>query len=153
MAGLCQDCDGCCRVFEVPAVDKAFGEPCKHLGRTLLGPGCKIYADRPDACQHYVCLWLDSHRRLEVAPLSDELRPNVCHVVMGWPWGKDRETLFVYPYPDYPNAWRLAPVSDHLRLILSRGGKIVVVTGAQRIAIKGDMAVIGTEEEFASLLS
>ena len=99
MAGLCQDCTGCCVVLEVKDVNKAFGEPCKHLGATLFGKGCQIYHQRPDACQHYVCLWLDSQRRPEVPTFGEALRPDVCHVVMGWPWGTDRETLFVYPYP------------------------------------------------------
>lgn len=153
MAGHCADCDGCCRVFEVKPVDKAFGEPCKHLGRTLVGPGCTIYETRPDVCRNYVCLWLDSQRRTDVPSLPEALRPNVCKVVMGWPWGVEKETLFVYPYPGYENNWRIPPVSNHLRMILARGGKIVVVTGKTRIAINRDMAVIGTEEEFASVLS
>jgi hypothetical protein len=152
MAGLCADCDGCCRVFEVKEVQKPFGEPCKHLGSTVLGPGCRIYADRPQACQNYVCLWLDSQRRKDTERMAENLRPNVCKVVMGWPWGEDRETLFVYPYPSHPNAWRIPPVSDHLRMILSRGGKIVVVTGKHRIALRGDMAIIGTEDEFEQYL-
>lgn len=153
MAGHCADCDGCCRVFEVKAVDKAFGEPCKHLGRTAFGPGCTIYERRPVACQHYVCLWLDSQRRPHTAPLPDALRPNECKVVMGWPFGIERETLFVYPYPGHDDAWRKPPVSTHLQMILARGGKVVVVMGTQRIAINRDMAVIGTEEEFASILA
>lgn len=151
MAALCQDCTGCCEVFEVKEVNKAFGEPCKFLGKTPFGKGCTVYDVRPDACRHYICLWLDSQRRPEVEKLSNKLRPNVCKVVMGWPWGVDRETLFVYPYPGHPDAWRKPPVSDHLKMILSRGGKIVVVLQGRRIALKGDMAFIGTEEEFAEM--
>ena len=153
MAGHCQDCDGCCRVFEVPAVAKAFGEPCRHLGATAVGHGCRIYAERPEACQHYVCLWLDAQRRPESILSSPALRPDVCKVVMGWPWGVDKETLFVYPYPGHENAWRQPPVSDYLRGVLARGGKIAVVLGEQRIVLKDDMAVIGTEAEFAELLA
>lgn len=153
MAGHCQDCDGCCRVFEVKAVDKAFGEPCRHLGPTLFGHGCQIYNERPDACRRYVCLWLDSQRRPEVETMPEAMRPDVTHCVLGWPWGTDRETLFVYPYPGFDDAWQKPPVSQHLKGILARGGKVVVVVGDKRIAIKGDMAIMGTEEEFASILS
>lgn len=152
MAGLCADCTACCTVFEVKEVGKAFGQKCPHLGPTLFGPGCGIYADRPQPCKNYVCLWLDSQRRQGTEKMPEELRPDVCHVVMGWPWAKDRETLFVYPLPGYESAWRKPPVSSHLRLILSRGGKVVIVSGDKRIALKGTMAVIGTEEEFASIL-
>ncbi len=153
MASHCQDCTGCCTVFEVKPINKPFGVPCPHLGATLFGPGCTIYPDRPDACKRYVCLWLDSQRRAEVEQMPEDMRPDISHVVLGWPWGEDRETLFVYPYPGYENAWREGKIRDHLRMILSRGGKIVVVYGDKRIAIKGDMAFIGTEDEFARLTS
>lgn len=153
MASHCQDCTGCCTVFEVKEVHKGFGEPCKHIGKTLFGTGCQIYAERPDACARYVCLWLDSQRRIEVPNLPESLRPDVCKVVMGWPWGEDRETLFIYPYPDHDDAWKREPIGSYLRGILAKGGKIVVVTKDRRIAIKGDMAFSGTEAEFENLLS
>lgn len=153
MAGLCQDCTGCCIVLEVKGANKAFGEPCKHLGPTLFGKGCQIYAQRPDECNHYICLWLDSQRKDEVLSMPEDLRPDVCKVVLGWPWGTERDVLFVYPYPGHDTAWQRPPVSNYLRMILSRGAKIVVVTGKNRTVIKGDMAFVGTEEEFSELLS
>lgn len=160
MAGLCQDCDACCRVFEVDSVSgdpipvhKAFNQPCKFLGQTQHGPGCTIYNERPIACNHYICLWLDSQRRDDISTMSEALKPNACKVVMGWPWGEDRETLYVYPLPGYENNWRYPPVADHLRMILGRGGKVVVLVSGKRIVLRGDMAVIGTEEEFEKLLT
>lgn len=150
---MCQDCDGCCRVFEVKDVNKAFGEACKHLGPTLFGHGCQIYNERPDACRRYVCLWLDSQRRQEVESLPEQLRPDVTKVVLGWPWGTDRETLFVYPYPGHETAWQYGDVAQYLGAVLSKGAKVVIVAGDKRIAIKGDMAIVGTEDEFAEILT
>lgn len=152
MASHCQDCTACCTVFEIKPLDKPFGEACKHLGKTLFGVGCTIYHDRPQPCQNYVCLWLDSQRR-PGQEMPENLRPDVVKVVMGWPWGEDRDTLFVYPLPGHDNAWRQSPVREHLQMIVARGGKLVIVTGKTRMAIKGDMAVVGTEEEFADILS
>ena len=152
MAGFCQDCTGCCIVFEVKDAGKAFGETCKNLGRTLFGIGCQIYPDRPDACKKYVCLWLDSQRRPEVESMPEAMRPDVTKVVLGWPWGIDRETLFVYPYPGHETAWQKPPVSLYLRAVLAKGAKVVIVAGDKRIAIKGDMAFVGTEAEFAEIL-
>jgi hypothetical protein len=40
-----------------------------------------------------------------------------------------------------------------LQSILARGAKVVVVAKDKRIAIKGDMAFVGTEEEFENLLA
>ncbi len=153
MAGACEDCTGCCTVFEVKDVQKPFGQRCKHIGPTLFGGlGCQIYGERPDACKRYVCLWLDSQRRFASSErMPEALKPEVSKVVLGWPWGEDRETLFVYPYPGHESAWMSGAVADHLRGVLARGGKLVVVTGDTRIAIKGDTAFIGTEEEFAKL--
>lgn len=153
MAGHCQDCTGCCVVFEVKDVDKAFGEPCKHLGKTLFGTGCQIYETRPDACKRYVCLWLDSQRKGPNVAFPESMRPDVTKVVMGWPWGEDRETLFVYPYPGHDMAWQKPPVSLYLRSVLAKGAKVVVVIKDKRIAIKGDMAFVGSEVEFSELLT
>lgn len=152
MAGLCQDCTGCCIVLEVKGVDKAFNEPCKHLGPTLFGTGCQIYSERPDACARYVCLWLDSQRRIEVPSLPESMRPDVCKVVLGWPWGIDRDVMYVYPYPDHETAWQKAPVKDYLRNILARGAKVVIVTKGKRILLKGDIALVGSELEFETIL-
>ena len=154
MAAHCQDCSACCTVFDVPGVT-SFGETCKHVGQTGHGVGCMIYAKRPVECMTYVCLWLDSQRHAlsEFAPMPESMRPDVCHVVMGFPGARERDAMFVYPLPGHENAWRLPPVSDYLREILARGAKVVVVEGAKRWALKGDMAVVGTEEEFADLLA
>jgi len=84
--------------------------------------------------------------------MPEELRPNVSKVVIGWPWAEDREALFVYPLPGHENAWRVGPVAEHLRLILSRGGKLVIVLGDKRIALKGDMTFYGTEVEFERII-
>ena len=151
MAGLCEDCTGCCIVLEVKEIGKKFGEACKHLGPTLFGHGCGIYADRPDACRHYICLWLDSQRRKDVESFPASMRPDVSKCVLGWPWGTDRETLFVYPYPGHDDAWQKPPVSTYLKDVISRGAKVVIVLQNKRIVIKGDMALVGTEEEFERL--
>lgn len=154
MAAHCEDCDGCCRVFEVKEVSKPFGAPCKHLGPTAFGPGCRIYEERPDACRHYVCFWLDGERRGGDFKLPASLRPDRCKVVMGWPWGQDRETMFVYPYPGHPDAWKEDPVKERIQLILSRGGKVLVYVDSNHlIALRGDTAILGTEAEFTDLFN
>lgn len=148
MAGMCQDCDGCCRVLEVKELNKPLGVPCQHLGATLFGSGCTIYAERPEPCKQYVCLWLDSQRRPGTERFAADLRPDVSKVVLGWPWGIERDVMYVFPYPDYQDNWRLGPVGEYLRAILALGAKVVVMLKDKRIVLKGDMAVVGTQEEF-----
>jgi hypothetical protein len=85
--------------------------------------------------------------------MPESMRPDVTKCVLGWPWGTERDTLFVYPYPGHETAWQKPPVSLYLQSILARGAKVVVVAKDKRIAIKGDMAFVGTEEEFENLLA
>jgi hypothetical protein len=140
-------------VLEVVALKKAFHQPCPHLGKTVFGPGCMIYASRPHVCQTYVCLWLDSQRRPDVDSMPESLRPDVCKVVLGNPGATpDTKVLWVYPYSDHPDAWRRPPVSDYLRVFLSRGAKLMVKEPGGKVwAIRGDTAIVGEEEEFAQL--
>lgn len=152
MAGHCEECRACCTVFEVEEISKPFGVPCQHLGPTPFGPGCTIYPDRPEPCKHFVCLWLDSQRRPILEDrMGEDLRPDVTNVVLGWPWGMERDVLHVYPLPGHSGAWRAGRVAEHLRMVLSRGGRIIVIDGKKRWAIRGDMAFVGTEEEFARM--
>lgn len=148
MAGSCGGCDGCCRVLEVKEIGKAFHAPCRFLTRTVLGPGCGIYESRPEPCKTYVCLWLDSQRRANTAPMPYRMRPDQSRVVMGNPAAaEDPRTLMVYPYPGYPDAWREGAIGEHLRLILSRGGTVVVVLADRRITLRGDMAMVLEDAE------
>ena len=153
MAGLCGDCGACCTTLEVEEIGKKSDQPCVYLGKTDCGYGCKKYKDRPEACLGYICLWLDSQRRKNTEKFSEKLRPDICHVVLGWPYAQDRTVLFVYPDKNFPTAWQKPPVSEYLRMIVSRGAKLMVVVGKHRFAIKNDMMVSGTEEEFENLLS
>lgn len=89
--------------------------------------------------------------------MPENMRPDVCKVVMGWPWGIERDVMYIYPYPDHPFAWREPLVKDYINMILSRGGRVVIVWPNKRMAIKGHpsspMAVIGTEEEFEAMFA
>jgi hypothetical protein len=70
---------------------------------------------------------------------------------MGWPWGIDREALYVYPMPGFENNWRIDPVAARLKLLLSRGAKIIIMLPGERLVLRGDMAIRGTEKEFEAL--
>lgn len=58
----CGDCRVCCILPEVVEVGKVRGVPCQHLS---MEPGCRaacgIYADRPEPCKVFRCLWLQGH--------------------------------------------------------------------------------------------
>lgn len=51
---ICGNCSACCHEFAVAEVDSKDNDDCQHMAR----PGCAIYANRPEACRTYACLWL-----------------------------------------------------------------------------------------------
>lgn len=80
----CGTCSACCFLLTIPSMKKEAGEPCPQQGATHLagkvavrsehGTGCFIYANRPDECRSYACLWLKGHGR-------EEMRPDRCGVI------------------------------------------------------------------------
>lgn len=68
----CGECSGCCTVFDIPVLDKAAGDTCKHVGTS---GGCSIYGERPQPCQDYQCGW-----RVGIGALDD--RPDRIGVVL-----------------------------------------------------------------------
>jgi hypothetical protein len=72
----CGSCTACCTWFNIPEVDKTYGETCRHCNPA----GCGIYGSRPSDCRIYTCAWIDGlldkkHRpdRLGVAFDSSEI--------------------------------------------------------------------------------
>ena len=57
----CGSCTMCCRVFAISEFDKPADKWCKHCA---MGKGCTIYETRPERCQTYECLWLQSQNRV-----------------------------------------------------------------------------------------
>ena len=56
MKRQCGTCSACCRLPEVPEINKPANTPCKHL--CAAGYGCQIYKNRPKMCADYQCCWL-----------------------------------------------------------------------------------------------
>src|SRR4051812_32045712 len=51
----CGTCTLCCKVYDVPALDKPVGQWC---GYCKPGRGCGIHLMRPDHCRSFHCLWM-----------------------------------------------------------------------------------------------
>ena len=67
----CGPCTACCRILEIEVLAKPAGTLCPHNS----GIGCTIYAERPDACARWHCLWR------KIGALPDALRPDRSGVV------------------------------------------------------------------------
>ena len=62
----CGSCSECCRALDVLAVESPAGQDCVHQQGE--GGGCGIYADRPQGCRPYACLWLEGVLPLDERP-------------------------------------------------------------------------------------
>lgn len=50
----CGTCSMCCKVYEIPSLNKSASEWCEHCQP---GKGCKSYSSRPQECIDFRCLW------------------------------------------------------------------------------------------------
>ena len=70
---VCGECQLCCKLFPVPALDKLAGDWCRHS----CAGGCAIHGPRqPEVCRQYDCYWRDHDE------LPDECRPDRIGIVV-----------------------------------------------------------------------
>jgi hypothetical protein len=123
----CGTCTLCCKLLNVPEVEKPLGEWCRYCDK---GVGCTIYADRPRRCRDFFCGYLQS------ANLSDEWHPVRARFLIT----REGDELTLYVDRAAPEAWTKPPYyglikhwarDPQSRLVLVRIGKrtIVVLPG------------------------
>jgi hypothetical protein len=105
----CGDCSLCCKLMNVPELDKPPNVWCRHV---VKGKGCGIHATRPDVCRGFFCRWTED------AGLGPEWKPNKSKLVLAH-HGDDR--LTVYVDPGAPGAWRKEPYLSRL-VAMARAG-------------------------------
>src|SRR5579864_65286 len=81
--GPCGTCTQCCKFMGISGTlrGRPFKKPAHEWCEQCdIGKGCRVYADRPQACSDFQCLWLqDKLSGPNLMP--DELRPDRCRVV------------------------------------------------------------------------
>ena len=124
----------CCKVMEIPALEKPSGMLCRHV---VAGRGCGIHGTHPAACRVFACLWLRE------PTLPHKFRPDQTKVVMATDVHGTR--LTAYCDPANPLAWRREPIRGFLRdqaqARWGTGFAIVAKAGARTwmIGPKGDV--------------
>jgi hypothetical protein len=110
----CGSCIMCCTALEIPELKKPAGPPCPNC---ILSGGCTIYADRPQVCRDFECLWLNSRE------LPANMRPDKIGTILM----EDEETeeYRAVCAPERPLAWRNPRVFAHL-IAVAKTGRIVV---------------------------
>ena len=100
----CGACTLCCKVYDVPALDKVAGTWCTHCRP---GRGCGIHETRPTHCRSFHCLWMTQ------TWLGPEWKPDRAKMVLTI----DPVTnfLFVQVDPGAAAAWRRDPYYRNLK--------------------------------------
>ena len=109
----------CCKVYDVPALDKAAGTWCRHCQP---GRGCGIHETRPQHCRSFHCMWMTE------SWLGPDWKPERSKLVLS----VDPATRFLYVQvdPGAPGAWRREPYYGQLKTWAAAGvqqGRQVIV--------------------------
>lgn len=118
----CDGCTACCKIMGVHELDKPVNTRCVHC-RT--GTGCSIYAQRPQSCRTFECVWLQTQRGAH--PLAPELRPDASRVVMST--AGEGETVVLNVAPDRRDAWRRGPMGALVQRMLADGVPVLLKCG------------------------
>jgi hypothetical protein len=130
----CGSCTLCCKVYDVPSLEKPAGSWCRHC---KTGRGCGIHETRPQHCRSFHCLWM-------LAPwLGPEWKPDRAKMVLT----VDPVTRFllVQVDPGQPGAWRREPYYGQLRrwasAALAEGRQVVVFVNKNATVVLPDRDV------------
>jgi hypothetical protein len=136
----CGTCTACCRIFEIPELQKPAGKWCDHCE---VGRGCSIYDTRPEVCQTFECLWLLSQKREDPRErFAPELRPDRCKVVLSP--STNEAIIAATTMPGSPLAWQRSEMMAVIKSIVSGG--MAVVAGAPRSTHRTMIDRHGTHE-------
>jgi len=126
----CDRCTLCCKLLPVEELAKPGGTWCQHCEP---GTGCRIYAERPHACQVFFCGWLIN------GEVALHWRPRDSRMVLHFQPAQNRTVVHVDP--GRPDAWRKAPYHAELQAVASRmaegGGYLLLVCGTNHIMLLG----------------
>lgn len=125
----CDGCTMCCKVLSIDELNKPADQWCQHC---QVGQGCTIYAERPDECRSFNCMWLLD------ANIPEELAPRNSRLVLA----QTRGAIFVHADRSRSGAWRKEPFHALFRhwaaMMAPRGSRLFVREGAELFVILPD---------------
>jgi hypothetical protein len=130
----CGTCTLCCKVFEIPSLQKPAGTWCRHCAP---GAGCAIHETLPQQCREFFCLWMSD------SSMPAEWKPERSKLVLTFFPGNG--FLYVQVDPGSPQAWRKAPYYEGLRAfarkLIDKGRHVVVFVNDAAFLILPDDAI------------
>ncbi len=137
---VCGTCTLCCTLMKVTMEPpKPARERCGHCAVL----GCGIYADRPEPCRTFECMWLASHRAPDFT-MPDEMRPDRCGIVI------DMNSVgTIIAHCEQADSWKREPMASLLRRYASRTLVMLELpTGSATLAADGsteDLIRVGVD--------
>ena len=110
----CGSCSMCCYLpsFEVGEWKKPKNKWCQHCS----GHSCNIYADRPELCREFECMWLMCNM------LDDHWYPKKSKIiVVTSSTGNGDSTLVFHVHDKYPLRWREEPYYSDIKRLATHG--------------------------------
>lgn len=130
----CDGCTLCCKVMNVPELDKPAGVWCADC---TVGQGCGRYETRPSTCRTFQCGFLAD------PALDERWRPSTARFVLIILAPEERVT--VYAEPQRADSWRREPYLSVLRkwsrTAIERYGLVDVFIAGKTIVILPDREV------------
>lgn len=139
----CGACSMCCRLLDVPEINKPKHNWCQHC-RPGNG-GCTIYDQRPGICRSYACQWL-------MYPLvfGDEWFPPKAKIVADFHFEDNGAIIARFHVdPRFPNRWREEPYYSKIRRFALAGlrGELDGRQFQTIVSIKGKWTLILPHKE------
>ncbi len=132
----CGTCMMCCKLPDVPAMDKPQGKWCREAAP---GRGCKIYDTRPGECRAFHCGWLQD------ATLGPEWKPETARFMI-YVAGDGALTIMVDPAA--PGAWKdpryYPAIKTSAARLMERNMPTIVIIGSRRVVVLPDRDVEAT---------
>jgi len=113
----CGQCSLCCKLLEIPPLDKPATKWCAHCSPG--GGGCQIYATRPAVCRGFACRWLIDKQ------MGDEWWPARAKMMVT----RQGHAIIILVDPAVPSRWREAP---YYQTIKARASNHLLADAAQR---------------------
>jgi hypothetical protein len=111
----------------VEELAKPGGSWCPHCDKSS---GCTVYAERPQSCRDFECVWLQSQSKPD--PMPADARPDRCKVVLDV--AQHGKALIAHVDRDYPDAWRRGAIGRILSGFTAKRGSLIVACGDHRHA-------------------
>jgi hypothetical protein len=125
----CGDCTLCCKLMAIGELAKPAGAWCRHCKP---GRGCLVYADRPDECRAFNCLWPSDER------FGPHWKPNRSKLVLTI----SEDGIEIRCDPAFPNAWCKEPFRRDIAKLAAAGEvhdvTVLVITGQRMTLVTPD---------------